>query len=250
MRHYGCMREEYRGEWMARRYDEGSAELFAPEVVDPIVSFLADLAGERGEALELGVGTGRIAVPLSRQGVRVHGIDFSQDMVDRLRSRQSTQQIGVTIGDFTTADAGRKFRLAYLIYGTIEDLTTQDEQVRCFRNVARHLEPGGCFVLEAPIPPIRRLPPGETIQASRLSPDWIVVDDYNTAEQTCRSDHYRVTGGKLEILSARYRYVWPAELDLMARLAGMSLRERWGGWQRQSFDVDSTAHISVWERRA
>lgn len=244
------MRKEYDGDWMAQQYDEVSAALFAPEVVEPVVDFLADLAGEGGRALELGIGTGRIAIPLSRRGVYVRGIDLSQAMVDRLRSRAGSQQIDVTMGDFVTADAGGRFKVVYLVYSTIEDLTTQDEQAACFYNVARHLEAGGCFILEGAIPPLRYLPPGQTIRASTVEPTALIFEEYDIAAQICQSHHYRIGCARLKSLSARYRYVWPSELDLMARLAGMTLRERWGGWQREPFTSESTAHVSVWELRA
>jgi SAM-dependent methyltransferase len=217
----------YFDERIAEGYDASSAEMFEPEAVEPVVSFLADLAGDGG-ALELGVGTGRIALPLSQRGVRVHGIDLSQAMV---------------------AQAGT-FRLAYLVYNTIMNLTTQDEQVECFRNVAAHLEPGGCFVVEVGVPGLQRLPPGETVRAFTVSLTRLGFDEYDIAAQILYSHHYWVVDGRLEVFSAPYRYVWPSELDLMARLAGMTLRERWGGWMREPFTSDSTTHVSVWAKTA
>jgi hypothetical protein len=180
--------------------------------------------------------------------VRVHGIDLSPQMVARLRAKPGGDEIAVTIGDFaTTTAAGGPFRLAYLVYNTIENLTTQDEQVACFRNVAAHLEPGGCFVIEVAVPALRRLPPGETVRPFTVSPTRLGFDEYDVANQGLVSHHYVVEDGKLEVFAAPFRYVWPAELDLMARLAGMTLRERWSDWDRAPFTSDSTKHVSVWE---
>ena len=223
----------YFDERIAARYDETSTDMFDPAVVDPAVNFLAELAGD-GDALELGIGTGRIALPLSRRGVGVHGIDLSPAMVERLRAKPGADVIDVTIGDFATTLVGATFRLAYLVFNTIMNLTTQDEQVACFRNVAAHLEPGGCFVIEVGIPALQRLPPGETVRAFSLTPTWLGFDEYDLAAQILSSHHYWIVDGQVEIFSAPYRYVWPSELDLMARLAGMTLRERWGGWDTRA----------------
>ncbi len=234
-------------ERIAAGYDAGTGEMFDPAVVDTTVRFLAELAGS-GAALELGIGTGRIALPLSRRGVRVYGVDLSPQMVARLRAKAGGDGIAVTIGDFaTTRVDGGPFRLAYLVYNTIENLTTQDEQVACFRNVAAHLEPGGCFVIEVEVPALRRLPPGESVVAYHVSPTKLDFDVYDVAAQGLVSHHYWVEDGKLEAFSAPFRYAWPAELDLMARLAGMRLRERWSDWDRSPFTSDSTKHVSVWE---
>jgi SAM-dependent methyltransferase len=237
----------YFDERIAARYDESSAEWFDPAVVDPTVDFLAGLAGD-GAALELAIGTGRIALPLSRRGVRVHGIDLSPAMVARLREKPGADAIGVTIGDFATVAVGETFNVAYLVYNTIMNLTSQDEQVECFRNAAAHLEPGGCFVIEVGIPGLRRLPPGERFQAFDVSPTHLGFDEYDVATQIAFSHHYWISDGRVEIFSAPYRYVWPSELDLMARLAGMTLRERWSSWKREPFTNDSTTHVSVWEK--
>jgi SAM-dependent methyltransferase len=182
--------------------------------------------------------------------VRVHGIDLSPAMVERLRAKPDTDHIGVTIGDFATTRVDGTFLLAYLVFNTIMNLTTQDEQVECFRNVAAHLEPGGCFVIEVGIPGLQRLPPGETVRAFTVSPTRLGFDEYDIAAQILFSHHYWIDDGKVEIFSAPYRYVWPAELDLMARLAGMTLRERWSGWNREPFTSESTMHVSVWEKVA
>jgi hypothetical protein len=241
--------EDHFGERVAARYDESSADMFEPAVVDPVVDFLADLAGD-GAALELGIGTGRIALPLASRGVRVHGIDLSEAMVARLRAKPGAERIGVTIGDFATTTVEGTFSLAYLVFNTIMNLTTQDEQVACFRNVAAHLEPGGSFLIEVGVPSLRRLPPGETVRAFHLSATRLGFDEFDVARQGLISHHYSVVDGKLEVVSMPFRYVWPAELDLMARIAGMTLRERWSGWKREPFTSESTKHVSVWEKTA
>ena len=243
------MPEDHFGERVAARYDESSADMFAPAVVDPTIDFLAGLAG-RGAALELGIGTGRIALPLARRGVRVHGIDLSEAMVARLRAKPGAERIGVTVGDFATTTVDGSFSVAYLVFNTIMNLTTQDEQVACFRNVAAHLEPGGCFVIEVGVPSLRRLPPGEIVRAFQVSATRLGFDEFDVATQGLVSHHYRVLDGQLEVNSVPFRYVWPSELDLMARLAGMRLRERWSGWRREPFTSDSSKHVSVWEKPA
>jgi SAM-dependent methyltransferase len=242
------MPEDHFGEVVAERYDESTAELFDPAVVELVVELLSGLAGD-GAALELGIGTGRIALPLARRGVRVHGIDLSEAMVARLRAKPGAEQIGVTIGDFATTTVEGRFSLAYLVFNTIMNLTTQDEQVACFRNVAAHLEPGGCFVVEVMVPALRVLPPGERFHAFDVSERHLGFDEYDVANQGLISHHYRLVDGAYERLSMPFRYVWPAELDLMARLAGMTLRERWGGWAREPFTSESTMHVSVWEKQ-
>jgi trans-aconitate methyltransferase len=245
----GSVHRNYFDEQIAKGYDARSANLFEPAVVDPAVSFLADLAGT-GAALELGIGTGRIALPLSQRGVRVHGIDLSPAMVTQLQTKPGSDEIGVTIGDFATTSVGGAFRLAYLVFNTIMNLTTQDEQVACFRNVASQLEPGGCFVIEVMVPELQRLPPGETVRAFTVTPTHLGFDEYDVAAQAVVSHHYWVVDGHLETFSAPFRYVWPSELDLMARLAGLTLRERWSDWHRAPFTSDSRQHISVWEKPA
>lgn len=171
-------------------------------------------------------------------------------MVEQLRAKAGTDDIDVTLGDFTTAKAGGAFSLAYLVYNTITNLTTQDEQVECVRNVAAHLSPGGCFVIEVFVPILQRLPPGEVFRAFHHSPSRLSFDEYDVVTQVLYSHHYRFDDDTYEVFSAPYRYVWPAELDLMARLAGMRLRERWSDWTRKPFTSESTSHISVWEKPA
>jgi SAM-dependent methyltransferase len=243
------VRADYFGERFAARYDENSADMFEPAVVDPAVELLADLAGG-GAALEFGIGTGRIALPLSRRGVRVHGIDLSSAMIARLQNKPGAADIGVTIGDFASATVGRTFRLVYLVFNTIMNLTSQDEQVAALRNAAAHLEPGGCFVIEVGVPDLQRLPPGETVRPFTVTPTRLGFDEYDIAAQGLISHHYRVVDGRLDVVSVPFRYVWPSELDLMAQLTGMRLRERWSDWDREPFTSDSTAHVSVWEKPA
>jgi SAM-dependent methyltransferase len=230
---------------VAERYDQTSDAMFAPEVVEPAVDFLGELAAG-GAALELGIGTGRIALPLARRGVRVHGIDLSPDMVAKLREKPGGEDIAVTIGDFATTTVDATFSLAYLVWNTINNLTTQDEQVACFANAAAHLERSGCFVIEVGVPKLRRLPPGQTYVPFDVSPDHLGFDEYDVVNQGLVSHHYYPAVG--EQVSMPFRYVWPAELDLMARLAGMSLRERWSDWNRMPFTAESSKHVSVWEK--
>jgi hypothetical protein len=179
----------------------------------------------------------------------VHGIDLSEAMVARLRAKPGSERIGVTIGDFATTTVEGRFSVAYLVFNTIMNLTTQDGQVACFQNVAAHLEPGGCFVVEVMVPALQRLPPGETVRAFTVSATRLGFDEYDVAGQGLISHHYAVVDGGLEVLAVPFRYVWPSELDLMARLAGMTLRERWSGWKREPFTGDSASHVSVWEKK-
>ena len=240
---------DYFDEQVAARYDESVGEMFDPSVIEPVVDFLAGMAGT-GRALELGIGTGRIALPLAGRGVPVHGIELSEVMVARLRAKPGSEDIGVTIGDFATTTVDGSFAVAYLVFNTIMNLTTQAAQVACFRNVAAHLEPGGCFVIEVGIPGLQRLPPGETIRAFQVSETSWGFDEYDVAMQGLTSHHFKIVDGTVERLSVPFRYAWPAELDLMAELAGMRLRERWSGWKREPFTSASRQHVSVWEKPA
>lgn len=237
----------YFDERVAARYDESAAEMFDPAVVDPVIDFLVEIAGS-GRALELGIGTGRIALPLARRGVPVHGIELSKAMVARLRAKPGGEDIAVTIGDFATTTVDGTFSVAYLVFNTIMNLTTQSEQIACFRNVAAHLEAGGCFVIEVGVPDLQRLPPGERYVVFDASETHWGVDEYDVANQGLISHHFAIHGDAVEKSSGPFRYVWPAELDLMAGLAGMRLRERWAGWKREPFTSDSRQHVSVWEK--
>jgi SAM-dependent methyltransferase len=235
------------GERVAASYDESSADMFEPAVVEPAVDVLAELAGS-GRALELGIGTGRIALPLARHGISVHGIEMSRAMVSRLRAKPGGDAIDVTIGDFATTSVDGSFSVAYLVFNTIMNLTTQAAQVACFRNVAAHLEPTGCFVIEVGVPDLRKLPPGQTVVPFHVSPTRWAFDVYDVATQAMSSNYVEVVDGRGTYTSIPFRYVWPAELDLMAELAGLRLRERWDGWSREPFTSESRQHVSIWEK--
>ena len=234
-------------ERVAARYDERNADQAAPAVVEPIVDLLVELAGD-GAALELGIGTGRIALPLAARGVAVHGIELSEAMVERLRAKPGGGAIPVTIGDFASSTAGSGFAVAYLVANTIMNLTTQDEQVACFERVAEQLAPGGRFVVDVIVPGLQRVPPGETFLPFDVSGAHLGIDEIDVATQRLVSHHYWFAGERSEARSIPFRYVWPAELDLMARLAGLTLRDRWGGWGREPFTSESRRHVSVWEK--
>ncbi|MCB5178225.1 class I SAM-dependent DNA methyltransferase [Streptomyces antimicrobicus] len=237
---------------VAERYDDAQGPQFQKEVIEQTADLLAELAGD-GRALELGIGTGRIALPLARRGVPVHGIDMSRAMVDRMRAKPGGEQIGVSIGDFaatrvdTTAEG--PFSLVYLVFNTIMNLASQEAQVACFRNAAEHLAPGGCFVVEVLVPELRKIPAGQNIVPFRTGPrEWAyTVYDTVTQDATC---HYIeiAEDGHGEARTIPFRYVWPSELDLMAQLAGLRLRDRWDGWTRLPFTEDSAQHVSVWEK--
>ena len=237
----------YFGEDVAERYDDGSWEMFSPEVLEPTVELLVELA-RGGRALELGIGTGRVALPLAERGVEVSGIDLSRAMVAKLREKPGGDRIPVEIGDFASTRVDGTFTLAYLVFNTINNLTAQDEQVACFRNAAAHLEPGGSFLIEVGVPQLQRLPPGETAQPFTVTPTRLGFDEYDVVHQGLVSHHYWLAGdGRFESLSMPFRYVWPAELDLMARLAGMRLRDRWAGWTKEPFTAESRSHVSIWQ---
>ena len=241
------MPENHFGAAVAARYDAAAGDMFDPSVVEPTVDFLAALAGEGG-ALEFGIGTGRIALPLAARGILVHGIDLSEDMVALLRAKPGSDRIGVTIGDFATTRVDARYSLAYLVYNTLGNLTTQDEQVACFENAAAHLDRGGCFVVEMRVPNYRRLPPGESMRVFHASETHWGVDEFDVANQGLVSHHFNLVDGRFELHSLPFRSAWPSELDLMARIAGMRLRERYSDWSREPFTSESTKHVSVWER--
>ena len=228
---------------VAERYDTGLGSRGEPAVIAATVDFLAGLAGESA-ALELGIGTGRIALPLAARGVPVRGIDLSPDMVAQLRAKPGGDKIPVAIGDFATTKLSETFSLVYLVFNTINNLTTQDAQVACFENAAAHLEPGGSFVIEVGVP--SRQP----LSVFNLSDTHVGIDEYDADTQRLVSHHFSLVDGRWERLSMPFRSVSPAELDLMARIAGMRLRERWSGWKREQFTSESTRHVSVWEKPA
>jgi SAM-dependent methyltransferase len=235
--------ENHFAENVAARYDAALGEMAEPELLAATVDTLAELAAGR-PALELAIGTGRVALALAAAGVEVHGVELSQAMVDQLRAKDGGAEIPVAIGDMATTRVPGRFGLVYLVFNTIGNLTTQDAQVACFANAAAHLVGGGVFVIELGVPQLRRLPPGDTLQVFDHSPDHVGIDEYDPVTQGLVSHHWSRGAGWS---SLPFRYVWPAELDLMARLAGMRLRDRWSGWGRAPFRADSVSHVSVWE---
>ena len=235
-------------EHVAATYDD-DPDMFDPAVVDPAIDVLARLA-QGGSALEFAIGTGRIALPLAGRGVTVTGIDLSNAMLNRLRAKAGSEAIEITTGDMATTRVAGQFELVYLVFNTIMNLTTQAQQVACFRNAAAHLAPGGCFVIEVMIPRLRQLPPGERFVPFDLSPTHWGVDEYDTASQSLISHHMTAEGDRFERAALPCRYVWPAELDLMAELAGMYLRDRWADWRQEPFTHESTKHVSIWKKRS
>jgi SAM-dependent methyltransferase len=234
----------------AQNYDTPGVGMFSPDILGPTVDVLKELA-DGGRAVEFAIGTGRVAIPLVASGVEVVGIELSRAMVSRLREKVTEDRMPVILGDMTTADAGTGFTLAYLVYNTISNLLTQDEQVECFRNAARHLQPGGCFVVELWVPQLRALPPGHGGTVEVAEPGYILVDTVDTLRQHVVSHHFRFDPdleGPRESGRFRspHRYIWPSELDLMARLAGFHLESRWADWNRAPFTADSTSHVSVY----
>ena len=241
------MSEGFFGERAAAHYDERSAEMSTPAVVDPVVDILAGLAGD-GAALEFGIGTGRIALPLAQRGVKVAGIDDSEAMVKRLHAKPGADQIEVAIGDFATTKVPGEFSLVFLIFNTIFNLTTQDAQVACFQNAAAHLRAGGRFVIETGVPDLQSLPLGQTVIPFRADPGGVSYDVYDVVTQNFSSQHFYFQDGKVEAFPVEFRYAWPSELDLMARLAGMTLEQRWAGWHREPFTNLSLSHVSVFAK--
>jgi SAM-dependent methyltransferase len=230
----------------ARRYDTPGTGMFAPEVLGPTVDRLAELAGG-GRALEFAVGTGRVAVPLAERGVPVTGVELSRPMVDRLRAKVDEATIPVVVGDMATAVAPGKFTLVYLVYNTIANLLTQAEQVACCRNAARHLVPGGRFVVELWVPELRRLPPGQQATVWHAEPGYIGLDTYDVLRQRVVSHHFRFDdSGRAQLFRTPHRYIWPAELDLMAQLAGLELETRHADWTGAEFTAESRSHVSVY----
>ena len=234
----------------AELYDVAELLNTQPAAVNPAVSFLAELAGD-GPVLEFAIGTGRIALPLRKSGVDVHGIEISADMVAQLKLKPGGEAIPVVIGDMATSHAPGVggFSLVYLVYNTISNLLEQPEQVACFANAAAHLRPGGAFVIELEIPQVRRMPPGQSSFAFDISPHHLCFDTYDFANQRLVSHHYwPESAGPMTTFDSCHRYAWPAELDLMAQLAGLRFRERWGDWSRAQFTGESIQHVSVWEK--
>lgn len=236
------------GSDIAEVYDETSAAMFDPAVLQPTVDFLAGTAQD-GAALEFAIGTGRIALALRARGVPVHGIELSPHMAEQLRRKDGGDAVPVTIGDMTTTRVAGQFRVVYLVFNTIMNVTTQDEQVAVFENAAAHLEPGGCFVVEVVVPQLRLLPPGELGRVFVFEPAHVGIETFDdVVGQISWSHHWMAVGGRLVHHAAPYRYVWPAELDLMARVAGLRLRERWADWHRTPFTSQSASQVAVFEK--
>jgi hypothetical protein len=237
--------EEYFGKDVAATYDEDSAGMFAPAVVEPAVATLAKLAGG-GAALEFAVGTGRVALPLAERGVPVAGIDSSGAMLAQLRAKPGAERLYAVAGDMAATRVEGEFALVYLVFNTIFNLTSQDGQVACFANAAAHLRSGGRFVIEARVPELQRLPLGQTVLPWRADPSGLSFYVYDVVTQALSGRHYHLQEGRMQAGPIEMRYAWPAELDLMARLAGMRLEHRWGGWNREPFTALSPAHVSVY----
>jgi SAM-dependent methyltransferase len=232
----------------AETYDASSASMFDPAVLDPTVDLLAELA-DGGPALEFAVGTGRVALALQARGVSVAGIELSEPMAAQLRAKPGADTIPVTIGDMSSTRVEGEFALVYLVFNTIMNVTTQAEQVAVFENAAAHLRPGGRFVVEVVVPQIRRLVPGELGRVFDLTPDHVGIETFDDlVGQISWSHHWETVDGRLIHDSAPYRYVWAAELDLMARIAGLRHENRWEGWRREPFTSDSLQHVSVWAK--
>ncbi|MDT0265818.1 class I SAM-dependent methyltransferase [Streptomyces sp. DSM 44915] len=234
-------------EQVARGYDAASASMYEPAVLEPAVDFLARQAGA-GPALEFAIGTGRVALPLRARGVRVAGVERSEPMARRLREKPGGDDIAVTIGDMAHVRAPGEFSLVYLVYNAITCLLTQDDQVACFRNAARHLAPGGRLVVEVWVPDLQRLPPGETARPFHVGEHHVGIDTYDLVNQRLVSHHYRIDDGPADVFRSPHRWVWPSELDLMALLAGLAPHQRWADWDESPFTSDSRSHVSVWRK--
>jgi SAM-dependent methyltransferase len=229
-------------------YDASAADMFADEVLTPTVDLLAELAGS-GPALELGIGTGRVALPLAARGIPVSGIDASEKMVEKLREKPGGSDIPVVIGDFSKATVDGRFSLAFVVFNTIWNLRTQEKQVACFRNVAHHLEPGGRFVLEMIVPDLSYIYPGHTMNVIRSDERGWSIDVYDVVTQRLTSNHYWIgDDGRVTVFHGPGRYIWPAEMDLMAQLAGMELENRWAGWKKEPFTERCASHVSVYRK--
>ncbi|MEO8329429.1 MAG: class I SAM-dependent methyltransferase [Candidatus Nanopelagicales bacterium] len=229
-------------------YDEEAADMFSPEVVEPTVDFLARIAGAR-PALEFAIGTGRIGIPLVRRGVPVTGVELSQAMLARLRTKVSEADLPVAVGDMAATRVPGEFALVFVVWNSISNLRTQQEQVECFRNAARHLSSGGRFVIELFVPPLRRLPLGQVAVPFDVSEAHTGLDTLDVVTQECQSHHYtREPDGTMRYEVGNFRYIWPAECDLMAQLSGMELESRVADWEGTPFTADSDKHVSVWRK--
>jgi SAM-dependent methyltransferase len=233
---------------IAEGYDLGTPEMYEPVLLAATADFLA-MSARGGRALEFGIGTGRVAIPLSDRGVEVCGIDISADMIDQFNRKPGSDLIPIMKGDFANTVMPGEFSLVYVVFNSIENLLEQSEWVETFRNAARHLEPAGRFVMELAIPDLRRFPPGAAAVPFDVSPNHLGFDTLDIAAQRGVSHHYSVVDGQIWRFETPFRFAWPAELDLMAEIAGMELCQRWADWDRSPFTSDSSKHISVWERR-
>ncbi len=239
--------EDIWDEETARLYDTPGTGMFAPAVLGPTVDRLVELAGG-GRALEFAIGTGRIAVPLAQRGVQVTGIELSHPMIEQLRVKADESAIPVIVGDMQTTRAPGMYTLVYLVYNTVSNLLTQGEQIACFRNAARHLTPGGRFVIELEVPDLRRLPPGQQATVFTSEPGYIGLDTYDLTNQRLVSHHfYFGEGRQARLFRSPHRYIWPSELDLMAQLAGFELAERHADWSGTEFTAESRSHVSVYQ---
>jgi SAM-dependent methyltransferase len=242
----GMQQEEIWDVDAAQRYDTAGTGMFAPEVLGPTVDRLADLAGD-GRVLEFAIGTGRVAVPLAERGVSVTGIELSRPMIDQLRTKVDDATVPVIVGDMANAAAPGEYTLVYLVYNTISNLLTQAEQVECFRNAARHLGPGGRFLIELSVPELRKLPPGQQAMVWHSEPGYIGVDTYDVVRQHVVSHHFSFEESRqARLFRSPHRYIWPAELDLMAQLAGFELETRHADWAGADFTAESRSHVSVY----
>jgi len=241
------MTDDYFGPDVAARYDDSSAAMFAPQVLEPAVDRLEALANG-GPALEFAIGTGRVALALAARGVPVKGIELSPAMVGQLRTKPGGADVVVTLGDMATTRVDGTFALVYLVFNTVVNLTTQEAQVDCFINAAAHLDPGGSFVVEVNVPQLRRLPPGDRANVFAAGGEHWGIDEFDVVEQKLVSHHFIATEAGFRHDWVPFRYVWPSELDLMARIAGLRLRERWGDWHGAPFTAESTRHVSVWAK--
>ncbi|MEM9046687.1 MAG: class I SAM-dependent methyltransferase [Pseudomonadota bacterium] len=230
---------------IAATYDADTID--QSETIDEAIDLLSSLA-ETGRALELAIGTGRLALPLAARGIEVQGIDLSRAMIAKLRSKPGGETLKISVGDMTTVRMEGTFQLVFLAFNTICNLTSQDAQIACFQNAARHLAAGGCFLIEAPIPPLQRLPRGETRLAFDQSDTHWGIDEFDVATQAFTSHHIWNRDGRIETVSIPFRYVWPSELDLMACLAGLAPEARWSNWACAPFSAQSESHISVWRK--
>ncbi len=240
--------DEHLDPTIAANYDNAMSDRFSTDATEPAVAFLAELAGD-GAAVELAVGTGRLALPLSAHGITVYGIDLSEPMLAELRKKPGAERISLTVGDMTKTQVCTDASVVYLVFNTIGNLRTQPQQTACFRNAAAHLQPGGRFVIENGIPRLDRLPAGESILPFDVSAHHLGFDEYvDKVNQILVSHHYVINGDRVRVFSGAFRYVWPSELDLMAELAGLTLEARWANWRRDPFTSDSQSHVSVWRK--